>query len=153
MVYDSWLFGRSPARGTISKAFGKDDMNKRGERNGNEVAILNIFIWTGLIGVILYFLIFYHASYLAITQSNNRYSKILGISLAFRWVYAWVEDVNNFSLNNFFIWILIAVCLSKQFRSMDNKEIKIWVRGIFDRNFLIENNILKRSRQRQINAN
>ena len=129
--YNTWLIGRSPARGNESESFGMDDMTGRGERLANEVAILNIFTWTGMVGVMLYFLVFYRASYLAINYANNTFSQIMGLFLAFRWMYAWVEDVNNFSLTTFFLWMLIGMCYSKAFRSMTNKDVKCWVQGIF----------------------
>lgn len=132
-VYDSWWLGRSPARGNISESYGENDLNKRGERMGNELAIANIFNWTGIIGVVLYLITFYKASYLAVNRSNNVFSKILGLFVAFRWLYAWVEDTNNFSITTFFLWIMIGMCFSESFRKMNNKEVKIWVQGIFER--------------------
>jgi hypothetical protein len=125
-----WLIGRSPARGYESNWFGYDDMNGRGERLGSEVSILNVFTWTGLVGVFLYFLIFYQASYLAIMASNNIFSKMLGLFIAFRWAYAWVEDFNNFNMFYFMLWLMIGLCFSNSFRSMNNQEVKHWVRGI-----------------------
>lgn len=129
--YNTWLIGRSPARGNESVFFGMDDMTGRGERAANEVGILNVFTWTGIVGVLLYCLAFYRASYLAINQSNNTFSQIMGLFVAFRWVYAWVEDVNFFSLTTVFLWLLIGLCYSKHFRSMTNKDVEFWVQGIF----------------------
>ena len=133
--YNSWLIGRSPARGYDSIFFGMDDPAGRWERAGSEVAILNIFTWTGIIGVVLYFLVFYSASSLAINHSNNIFSKILGLFVAFRWLYAWVEDINYFTLTTMFLWILIGLCCSKSFRNMDNQEVISWVRVIFDKRY------------------
>ncbi len=131
--YNSWLIGRSLARGNESETFGSSDESGRGERGSNEVAILNIFTWTGIIGVALYLLVFYKASYFAINHSNNIFSKILGIFIAFRWVYAWVEDVNYFTLSTLFLWLMIGLCFSNSFRAMNDAEVKNWVRGIFDK--------------------
>lgn len=131
-VYDSWLVGRSPARGNISEYFGDTDMNKRGERNANEVSILNYFTWLGSIGVLFMFIIFYQASYLAINYSNNIFSKIMGLFIAFRWAYAWVEDINNFYIQYLFLWLFIGFCYSKRFRQMSNIQMKKWVKSIFD---------------------
>lgn len=132
--YDTWLLGRSPARGNDTSAFADwaKAITGKAERLGNEVAILNIFTWTGSIGVFLYFFVFYRASYLAISKSKNIYITMLGLFTAFRWAYAWVEDVNNFSLNYFMLWIIIGMCYSKAFRQMNNLQMKYWVRGIFD---------------------
>ena len=58
--YDYWLLGRSPARGNETAAFA-DLIKKetgRDERLLNEPNIANVFNWQGLVGVLLYFLIF-----------------------------------------------------------------------------------------------
>jgi hypothetical protein len=121
-----WLLGRTPARGNDSDTFGvlAAEITGRYERLENEIGVANVFTWTGLVGVILYFLIFYRASFLAI--------KMLGVYVAFRWLYSWVEDVNNFSLNYFMLMMMLGICYSYSFRNMTDKEITIWARGIFD---------------------
>ena len=131
--YNSWWIGRSLARGYETNHF--KDLVTGSERLRSEAAIPNIFISTGIIGVILYFLIFYRASSLAINSSNNIYCKMLGLFVAFRWCYAWVEDINQFNLNYLLIWMMIGLCFSKAFRNMTNKEVKLWVRGIFSKRY------------------
>lgn len=133
--YNSWLIGRSPARGNKSESFGEDDISGRGERLGNEVGILNVFSWTGLVGVLLYLFVFYRASHLAVNQSNNIFIQMIGLYIAFRWSYAWIEDINEFKLNYFMLWIMIGLCFSKAFREMTNDEVKIWACGIFDKRY------------------
>ena len=130
--YNTWIFGRSPARGNISDSFGGNDMSKRNERNGNEVSILNYFTWLGLFGVILILILFYRASYLAVNQSNNTISKIVGLFIAFRWSYGWVEDINNFYIQYLFLWLFVGFCFSEEFRQMTDQQMKEWVRGIFN---------------------
>lgn len=129
--YNTWVFGRSPARGNISPYFGESDLSKRGERASNEVSILNYFTWTGAVGVILIFILFYQASYLAVNKSNNIISKIMGLFIAFRWFYGWVEDINNFYVQYVFLWLFIGFCYSKFFRQMTDSQMKYWVRSIF----------------------
>jgi hypothetical protein len=131
--YNTWLFGRSPARGNETEHFAAlGEISGKEERFTNEVAILNVFTWTGLVGVILYLFVFYKASYLAVNRSNNIFCKMIGVFIAFRWMYAWVEDINIFSLTYFFLWFILGFCFSKSFRMMSDKEMKYWVRGIFD---------------------
>jgi hypothetical protein len=132
--YNTWVFGRSPARGNETEWFADlAEITGRKERLGNEVAILNIFTWTGLVGVFLYLVVFYRASYLSVMKSNNIYSKMLGIYIAFRWAYAWVEDINNFSLTNMFLWLTLGICLSTTFRNMSDADFKTWISDIFKR--------------------
>jgi hypothetical protein len=133
--YNSWLIGRSPAKGNYSDSFGSNDMNKRNERSANEVGILNVFTWTGIVGVAFYFFIFCSASFFAVNKSNNFYSKMLGLFVAFRWLFSWIEDINEFTLNYFILWLMIGLCFSKQFREMSNTDVRILVRGIFDKRY------------------
>ncbi|PHK28357.1 hypothetical protein VF13_40815 [Nostoc linckia z16] len=130
------IAGRTPARGNESELFGyyAFDELKTGkkERFSNEVSILNIFTWTGAIGVFLYFLIFYRASYLAINKSNNNFIRIIGLYVAFRWVYAWVEDFSQFDLSYLFLWMMIGMCFSKSFREMSDIDFRHWLGGVFD---------------------
>lgn len=131
------LFGRTPARGNDSYTFGtyaaEELKTGRYERYSNEASILNVFTWTGLLGVVLYFLVFYKAAVLATTRSNNRFLKILGLYVAFRWMYAWVEDFNSFSIMNIMLWVIIAMCYSEQFRKMTDIDFKIWLRNVLRR--------------------
>lgn len=129
-IYDSWLIGRSPARGNLSEAFGMNDEAGRGERLVNEVSILNIFTWTGIVGVIFHFLVFYRATYLAVNKSKNIFIKILGIFIAFRWAWSWVEDVNNFTITQIFLWIMLGICCSGYFRRMSDFEFRRWLIGL-----------------------
>jgi hypothetical protein len=128
------VFGRTPARGNDSYAFGSHAAKELGtgryERYNNEVSILNIFTWTGLLGVFLYFMVFLRAAYLALFNTNNTYMIVLGCYISFRWGFAWVEDFNRFDVMNMMLWIGISMCYSKSFRLMSNLEIEHWLRGI-----------------------
>ena len=131
------LIGRTPSRGNDSEAFGiylAEELNtNRYERYSNEVAILNIFTWTGIIGVVLYFFVFFRAVYFAIYKSNNFFIKVIGLYVTFRWIYAWVEDFNRFDIMNIVLWIFIAICYSEQFRSMSDHDFKEWLGTIFNK--------------------
>lgn len=131
------FFGRTPARGNDSSYFGgyNKEVLKTGksERFANEVSILNIFTWLGIIGAILYFMIFIKATYLAVNQSNNIFIKLIGINVSFRWTFGFVEDISSFDLSNIFLWLMIGMCFSESFRKMNNRDVKNWVRDIFDK--------------------
>ena len=120
--------GRSMARGYNSLSFGDNDESKRGERGKCETSILNIFNYFGLIGVIIYFWIFVTASYKAIVHSKNVYVPIIGVYVAFRWLFGWIEDFSNFDLNYLFLWIMISICYSDEYRNMTNQEFIGWIR-------------------------
>lgn len=134
LIHNYVIQGRSIARGYDSISFGSGSDRamglNRGERQSCETSILNIFNYFGLIGVFIYFILFSGASYKALFQSNNRYIPIIGLYVAFRWLFAWVEDFSRFDLNYLFLWIMIGMCFSPYFRNMNNSEFQKWIRLI-----------------------
>jgi len=133
--YNSWLIGRTPAHGNETEFFVEvTEFFRKGERPINEAAILNVFTWTGAIGVFLYFAIFARASYLAIFLSNNEFAKAMGMLCAFNWAYSWVENGNFFNAAYFAIFLVVGMCLSPAFRGKNDIEMIAWLRGIFENN-------------------
>lgn len=132
--YNYVILGRSIARGYESEWFGEwADRTmgiKRGERQSCEVCVLNIFNYMGIIGVFLYFFIFLKASTLAIYKSNNKYVKMIGIYVAFRWMYAFIHDGIEFNLNFLFVIIGWAICFSPFFRKMNDSEFSNFIKSI-----------------------
>ena len=129
------IWGRTPARGNDSAYFGEKIANQlqvnRFERPSNEVGFLNVFTWTGLIGIILYCLIFLRAAWLGVYRSRNIPMKIIGLFAAFHFFYGFVEDCNRFDIQNISMWMGLAMCLSENFRSMSDKEFKAWLKSLF----------------------
>lgn len=133
------VLGRSPARGNDSPHFGPsidEELNRnKGERFANEVSVLNIFTWTGLLGILFYFIVFLKSTYLGLHKSNNWGIKILSVYLCFRWAYAWVEDFSRFDWSTILLFVCMGMCISPDFRNMTDKQFKIWVRGLFDERY------------------
>jgi hypothetical protein len=129
--------GRTPARGNDSWLFGhflaEELQTGKYERHGNEICHTNVFTWLGLIGVILYAFIYLKSSYLSVYRSNNIWMKLLGIHIAFRWAYGWVEDFNELDIMNVSLWMMIAMGYSEKFRAMDDQQIKRWVQTILSK--------------------
>lgn len=127
---NTWFTGEGATGGYETKSFGS--LGTRG-RMGSEVGILNVFLYLGILGVIGFSVIFYFSSFLAVYHSNNYLTKIIGLFIAFRWTYSWIEEFSNFDMNYFFLWLMIGFCFSKSIRDMDDSEMKNWVLGIFER--------------------
>ena len=79
--------------------------------------------------------IFIYSSYLAVFCSKNRYLPVIGIFVAFRWLYGWIEDFSLFNLNYISLWIMIGICFSPIFRNMNNKEFKEWIKLLLEKNY------------------
>jgi hypothetical protein len=134
------VFGRTPARGNDTFFFYDiaDDLqstravkNLKHERPANELCFLNIFTWLGLLGMFLYMGIYLYAAYLGLWKSRNYYVKIAGLVTAFNFAYGWVENATSFDIQNVVYWTFISICLSKEFRNMDDAAFKQWFKGIF----------------------
>lgn len=129
------LFGRTPARGNDSVTFGEQNADElktgKYERFMNEVCHLNVFTWTGLVGLVLWCLIYLKSSYLAVYHSSNIYIKYLGVFIAFRFFLGWIEDVNNFNISSITVWMMIAMGLSQRFRAMNNLAFRKWLLKCF----------------------
>lgn len=93
----------------------------------NELCFPNMFTWLGLVGMILYCLVYLKAPYLAVYKSRNIFMKLIGVFIAFRFTYGWVEDFNSFSIMNIALWMIIAMGFSDSFRKMTNREFKYWI--------------------------
>jgi len=137
LTHNYVLHGRTPARGNDSEAFGAHSAEELGtgkyERHSNEVCHPNVFTWLGLIGVILYSMIYFRSSYLALFKSKNIALKLLGIYIAFRWAYGWIEDNSALNMVSVSLWMIIAMGFSEEFREMTDKDFKEWIIGILPR--------------------
>ena len=71
------------------------------------------------------------ASYRAVYYSNNQYVRYIGIMVAFNWALGWIENTTGFNIMNLTIWIMISICLSSKFRSMNDVEFKLWFDSLF----------------------
>lgn len=134
--HDYVWWGRTPARGNDSVAFGafaaEELKTGKYERHSNEVCHPNVFTWLGLVGMVLYCLLYLQASWLAVYRSNSLLIKLMGCYVAFRWAYGWIEDFNRFDIMNVTLWAMIAMCFSPQFRKMTNIEIEYWINSLLN---------------------
>jgi hypothetical protein len=95
-------------------------------RYRSEVGFLNQFLWSGLVGVILYAIILFLPAYYAINKSKNYLCKMIGLFTASRWLIFFLEDIQQFDMNFFFLWFMIGLCLSNKFRDMTDGDMKIY---------------------------
>ncbi len=138
IIHDYVLFGRSPARGhdTEFPAFVQvaEEMDPNYiERIQDEFSLPSIFTWLGIVGVLLYSLLFLQASFLGLYRSKSIFIKYLSVLIAFHWAYGWIEDCIKFDLMNVGLWLIIGICLSPQFRSMTDKEFELWFKSFFSK--------------------
>jgi hypothetical protein len=93
-------------------------------RYGSEVGFLNVLLYSGIVGVIIYFLILFLSSYYAINNSNNFLCKMLGLLIAGKWLLFFIEEFTTFDLNMLFTWVLIGLVCTREFRLMTDGDLK-----------------------------
>lgn len=124
------LFGRSLSRGYDSVVIdGIDWKSGRNERWSCEVRMLNVFNYMGLFGVIIVGLVYIIGAYKAVFRSNSFTMQIIGVYVAFRWFYGWIEDFDRFDLINLYLWIPIIMCYSIRFLRMTDYDFYCWIQN------------------------
>lgn len=131
---DAYLFGISAAGVYKTELVDVNDDyfdSLKGGRMGNEVGILEYLLRGGLIYVVLTFLLYFYASGLAIRRSNNIICMAIGVFIAFRWFFLFIESQPTLNLVNLADFMMIGICLSPALRTMNDKEIRIFIRQAF----------------------
>lgn len=133
IYHDKVIMGKTPAFGyetdIFEEEYGKGARHS-GMRGNTEASCLNVYMHFGIIGSIIYMLVFLCASHRAIWHSSNTYVPMLGVNVAFRWLMGWIEDFTRMDLNTFFLWIMIGICYSPYFRNMSNEDFKCFIQSI-----------------------
>ncbi len=123
-----WIIGKSASGSYHSEWFYNNGGAMEGKRYRSEVNILNILLYHGIVGVLIYFILLYTVSLIAIKNSNNTLAKMLGLVIASRWTLSFIEEFTQFDLNFFFFWLLIGLVSSAYFRSLSDSELKKYLR-------------------------
>ena len=120
----NYILGEGAAGKYQSKYF--DYFGDNRGRYGSEVGILNILLYDGIVGVVIYFLLLFSVSYIAIARSNNYLSKMLGLFIASRFLLSFIEEFTQYDINFYFFWIAIGLVSSTQFRAMSDQQLKTY---------------------------
>ena len=119
------LFGQGLNASYISDFFSKNSSLIFAEgRFRSEVGFLNLILKTGILGFVLYSLIFILPSYLGIVHSSNIVSKILSLKLMSYWLLLFIELYQEVNVNYFIIYFTSGLLMSKRLRNFDEVEIK-----------------------------
>jgi hypothetical protein len=124
------LIGNGACGKSNSDLWMETDLSDFGGRYGSESGLLNMFLNSGLIGSILFYLIHIISSYFAIYKSKSFLVKMIGLYVAFRLGCAFFDEPASWKASNALHFLSIGLCLSKPFRALYDSEIKEWVKGM-----------------------
>ena len=123
LTNDALIFGKG-ANGTYYSNFFFKTGNDADNRLTVEVGMLSVLLKTGVVGVILYFLLVLNAIYHSLFKSRNLFVAGIGLMLSVHFILLFVGNAMSLSSYNIYIWFFIGICLSKEIRNMSNPEIK-----------------------------
>lgn len=119
---ESLLFGNSP----VTKIKTRMNIMERKEgRNRTESGFLNILYFYGIVGILCYMCLSIYASYLAISHSNNKLATLVGLYVAFKFIFIFIEEP-SITMTTYFA---IGLCLNPMFRNAEEDEVKQILRG------------------------
>lgn len=115
-------------------------------RRGTESGMLTYIQWGGLIGGFCYYLLFVKASYYGLYKSRNWFCIMLGLWIAYKGLYSFIEDSLSFSISSIFIFLPIGICMNKRIREMSDSEFELMFRYIINKTVVLRflNNTQKR---------
>lgn len=121
----SWIFGKSfigKYNSSLAESYGLIKLN----RIGCEVGILEMFIRGGLIYVFIIAVLFFKISKKGITESSNKFTKIMSFFILLYWIVFFIELQMSSGNWTIALWMAFGLILNNEIRAMDDDKIKIW---------------------------
>lgn len=128
------LFGTSPASGVVVEGFKEQILtqtkNQVSVRTKNEIGFLNMYMWCGIVGAFLIFLLYAYACHTAVNRSKNYFTQLIGLYIAIRWVVFWIEDIQDYYIDNILLYLFLGICYSPDFRQLSDRGFIQFIQAI-----------------------
>jgi len=99
-------------------------------RPGTESGMLNYIQYGGLIGFLVYGVLLIVGSFRAVFKSNNQLMVLIGLFIAFKFLFSFLEDRIGFQPASFYLFLTIGMCYNVKFREMDDDEISEYIQRV-----------------------
>ena len=111
--------------GPVDFIFGKGDVINLDvdwitTRHSVEAGILNVFLRYGILGCFVFFLMFWKISDLGMYKTNNTFTMLASLFVAYKFAYMFIEDANM----NIATYISMGICMSEKIRMMTDMKLK-----------------------------
>jgi hypothetical protein len=107
------------------------DVIYREGRRSTESGMLNYFQYGGIIAALSYWLLLTTAAYNAIFKSKSNFMRMLGMFVAFKVVYSFIEDKMNVNIASFYLMFMISLCYNTIFLSLKDSEVAFLLKKVF----------------------
>lgn len=129
-------YGRTPGYGYDSKFVANREGTFYAEsgvlpQRNSEVFVVNMFTWTGVIGISAWFIFFIFFGYNVLSRAKNRYIRALVIYVGFFWICDWIS--NYFvapSSTYMLLFMVIAICAQRKYQLMSDLQIELYFKRI-----------------------
>lgn len=129
-------YGRTPGFGYDSEFVAKREGTFYVEsgvfpQRNSEVFAVNMFTWTGVIGLSAWFVFFILFGFKVLGRAKNRYIRALVIYIGFFWICDWIS--NYFvapSCTYMLLFIIIAICSQRKYQLMSDLQIELYLKRI-----------------------
>ena len=130
-------YGRTPGYGYDSKFVANREGTFYAEsgvfpQRNSEVFVVNMFTWTGVIGLSAWFMFFIFWGLKVLNRARNRYIRALTIYVGFFWICDWIS--NYFvapSSTYMLLFMVIAICSQRKYQLMSDLQIESYFKRIF----------------------
>lgn len=129
-------YGRTPGYGYDSKFVANREGTFYAEsdvfpQRNSEVFAVNMFTWTGIIGLSAWFIFFVYFGFRTLSRAKNRYIRALVVYVGFFWICDWIS--NYFvapDCTYMLLFMVIAICSHKRYQSMSDLQIESYFKRI-----------------------
>lgn len=127
---NGWVFGTGvTVMYETHLAESNSDYNQ-GRLGGSESGFLALLTFGGIPYVVLMFALCFSSSQLAINNSNNSLIKLVGVFVAFRWLYLFIESPVSLNFTWVTLFLAIGMALNPVLRSASDLQMKNYFKRI-----------------------
>ena len=120
----NWLFGGSAAvKYSTHLALSNADYDA-GRLGSSESGVLGLVLFGGLCYAVLFFMLCYFSSKIAISQSKNRLVKLIGIFVAYKWFFAFIESPLGLTFSWVVLFLAIGMTFNRELRELSDTDIE-----------------------------
>ncbi|MBC7490647.1 MAG: hypothetical protein H7240_12445 [Glaciimonas sp.] len=120
---NDWIFGSSATVLYATQLSDSLEGYDLGRLGGSESGFIGVLTFGGIIYAVIFFLLCYHSSRLAILKSENTVIKLVGLYVAYKWFFSFIEFPLGFNFSWIVLFLAMGITFNSKLRLMSNKQI------------------------------
>jgi hypothetical protein len=120
---NDWLFGSSATVMIATQLVLSNQDYESGRIGGSESGFLGLLTFGGIVYASLFFFLCYQSAKLAIMKSNNTIIKLIGVFVAYKWFFSFIELPLMMNFSWIVLFLAMGMTFNRELREMSDKEI------------------------------